>query len=95
MLVNGTRAIHRIEALLQSNWLPEEAIKAFEQAVEIIKDCDVDSCTDGITTIFLADGNELSPHLWEEYETVENATVHLNRCAKCGAEDVWWERNNG
>lgn len=92
MICNGTRAVERIEALLQSNWLPEEAMKAFEQAVEIIKDCDIDSCNDGVTTLFLADGNELSPHIWVEYETVENATVHLERCEKCGAEDIWWER---
>ena len=92
MICNGTLAIEEIELLLQSNLMPDEAVKAFEHAIAIIKKHDMDSCNDGMTTIFLADGNELSPHIWVEYETVENATVHLERCEKCGAEDVWWER---
>lgn len=92
MICNGTRAIEKIDALLQSHWLPDEAVKAFEQAIDIIKSCDLDSCEDGVTTIFMADGNELSPHIFEEIETVEMAEVHICRCTKCGKEEVWWKR---
>lgn len=91
MVCNGTKAIEHIEMLLKSAWLPTDAIKAFEQAIDIIRSCDTDSCDDG-TTIMLADGNELSPHIWVEEETIENATVHSMVCEKCGAREVWWER---
>lgn len=92
MICNGTKVIEEIQLLLKSNLLPEEVEKALLVAVDIVKKHDMDSCNDGMTTIFMADGNELSPHIWVEYETVENAIVHLERCEKCGAEDVWWER---
>ena len=92
MICNGTKVIEEIQLLLTSNLLPEEAERALLVAVDIVKKHDLDSCDDGQTTVFLPDGGELSPHLWEEYETVENATVHLERCVHCGAEDIWWER---
>lgn len=91
MQMNGTKAIQKIEVLLKSNWLPPDAVKAFEQAIGIIQECDTDSC-EGDVTISLANGNELSPHLWVEEETIENATVHSMVCERCGAREVWWER---
>jgi len=91
MIVDGTKAISQIKVLIDSTWLPGEAVKAFEQAINIIQGCDLDSCGDGLT-ITLEDGNELSPHVFEEYETIENATVHLMRCENCGKEEIWWER---
>ena len=91
MIVNGTKAITKIETILSSNLIPEDAVKAFEQCIHIIESCDIDECGDGVT-VRLENGYELSPHVFEEYETIENATVHLERCIECGKEEIWWER---
>lgn len=91
MIVNGTKAITKIETILSSNLIPEDAVKAFEQCIHIIESCDIDECGDNMT-VRLENGYELSPHVFEEYETIENATVHLERCIECGKEEIWWER---
>lgn len=91
MIVNGTKAITKIETILSSNLIPEDAVKAFEQCIHIIESCDIDECGDNVT-VRLENGYELSPHVFEEYETIENATVHLERCVECGKEEIWWER---
>ena len=91
MIVDGSKAIAKIETILKSNLIPSEAVKALEQAIHIIESCDLDQCGDG-TTVRMANGYELSPHVFEEYETIENATVHLERCIECGKEEIWWER---
>lgn len=91
MIVNGTKAITKIETVLSSNLIPEDAVKAFEQCIHIIESCDIDECGDNVT-VRLENGYELSPHVFEEYETIENATVHLERCIECGKEEIWWER---
>jgi hypothetical protein len=38
--------------------------------------------------------NELDPCLYEEIETIPNATVHIMRCTRCGHLEISWERNN-
>lgn len=38
--------------------------------------------------------HELDPCVYEEVETVKNATVHVLRCKKCGHVEIEWERNN-
>ena len=44
--------------------------------------------------IFRPDGvNELDPYLYDEIETIENATVHVMRCVRCGHIEISWERN--
>lgn len=91
MIVNGTKAITKIETILSSNLIPEDAVKAFEQCIHIIESCDIDECGDNVT-VRLENGYELSPHVFEEYETIENARVHLQRCIECGKEEIWWER---
>lgn len=91
MIVNGTKAITKIETILSSNFIPEDAVKAFEQCIHIIESCDIDECGDNMT-VRLENGYELSPHVFEEYETIENARVHLERCVECGKEEIWWER---
>ena len=91
MIVNGTKAITKIETILSSNLIPEDAVNAFEQCIHIIESCDIDECGDNMT-VRLENGYELSPHVFEEYETIENATVHLERCIECGKEEIWWER---
>ena len=92
MIVDGTKAISQIKVLIDSTWLPGEAVKAFEQAISIIQGCDLDSCGDGIT-ITLEDGNELSPHVFEDVEKIENATVIVSRCINCGKTEIGWYRN--
>ena len=92
MTVDGSKAIQTIETILSSNLIPSDAVKAFEQAIHIIESCDLDQCGDGVT-VRLENGYELSPHVFEEYETVENCTVHLMKCAECGKEEIWWKRN--
>lgn len=88
MIVDGSRAIDHIKAIMESGWLPEDAIKAFNQSINIIQGCDLDRCGDGYT-ITLEDGNELSPHVFEEVEKVENATVYIEKCINCGKEEIW------
>lgn len=92
MTVDGSKAIQTIETILSSNLIPSDAVKAFEQAIHIIESCDLDICGDGVT-VRMENGYELSPHVFEEYETIENATVHLERCIECGKEEIWWKRN--
>ena len=92
MTVDGSKAIQTIETILSSNFIPSDAVKAFEQAIHIIESCDLDICGDGVT-VRMENGYELSPHVFEEYETVENCTVHLMKCAECGKEEIWWSRN--
>ena len=92
MTVNGTKAIQQIQTILSSNFIPQDAVKAFEQAIHIIEGCDLDQCGDGIT-MRMDNGYELSPHVFEEYETIENCTVHLMKCAECGKEEIWWTRH--
>ena len=92
MTVDGSKAIQTIETILSSNLIPSDAVKAFEQAIHIIESCDLDICGDGVT-VRMENGYELSPHVFEEYETVENCTVHLMKCAECGKEEIWWKRN--
>lgn len=92
MICNGTKVIEEIQLLLTSNLLPEEAERALLVAVDIVKKHDMDSCEDGQSTILLADGGELSPHVFEEIETIENARVTVQRCVHCGKEEIWWER---
>lgn len=91
MTVDGSKVISKLHVLLTSNLLPREVEKGIELAMHYIEEADLDRCGDGVT-VTLADGNELSPHVFEEYETVENATVHLERCIHCGKEEIWWER---
>lgn len=91
MIVDGSKAIAKIETILKSNLIPHDAVLALEQAVHIIEECDIDQCGDGVT-VRMSNGYELSPHVYEEYETIENATVHLVRCTECGKEDIWWSR---
>ena len=92
MICNGTKVIEEIQLLLKSNLLPEEAERALLVAVDIVQKHDMDSCEDGQSTILLADGGELSPHVFEEIETIENARVTVQRCIHCGKEEIWWER---
>ena len=92
MICNGTKVIEEIQLLLKSNLLPEEAERALLVAVDIVQKHDMDSCEDGQSTILLANGGELSPHVFEEIETVENAEVHVCRCIECGKEEIWWKR---
>lgn len=91
MTVDGSKVLSKLHVLLTSNLLPREVEKGIELAMHYIEEADLDRCGDGVT-VTLADGNELSPHVFEEYETVENATVHLERCVHCGKEEIWWER---
>lgn len=91
MTVDGSKVISKLHVLLTSNLLPRDVEKGIELAMHYIEEADLDRCGDGVT-VTLADGNELSPHVFEEYETVENATVHLERCIHCGKEEIWWER---
>lgn len=91
MTVDGSKALRDITILIQSNWLPEDAVKAFEQSMAIIKANDLDRCGDGVT-ITLEDGNELSPHVFEDIEVVENARVTVSRCINCGKIEIGWER---
>ena len=91
MTVDGSQVLSKLHVLLTSNLLPREVEKGIELAMHYIEEADLDRCGDGVT-VTLADGNELSPHVFEEYETVENATVHLERCIHCGKEEIWWER---
>lgn len=92
MICNGTKVIEEIQLLLKSNLLPEEVERALLVAVDIVKKHDMDSCDDGQSTILLANGGELSPHVFEEIETIENARVTVQRCIHCGKEEIWWER---
>ena len=92
MICNGTKVIEGIQLLLKSNLLPEEAERALLVAVDIVQKHDMDSCEDGQSTILLANGGELSPHVFEEIETIENARVTVQRCIHCGKEEIWWER---
>lgn len=91
MIVNGSRAIEQIEIILSSNLIPEDAVKAFEQCIHIIESCDLDECGDGVT-VRMENGYELSPHVFEEVERVENATVVISRCKDCGKYDIGWYR---
>lgn len=91
MIVNGSRAIEQIEIILSSNLIPKDAVKAFEQCIHIIESCDLDECGDGVT-VRLENGYELSPHVFEEVERVENATVVISRCKDCGKYDIGWFR---
>ena len=91
MIVNGSKAIEQIEIILSSNLIPEDAVKAFEQCIHIIESCDLDECGDGVT-VRLENGYELSPHVFEEVERVENATVVISRCKDCGKYDIGWYR---
>ena len=43
-------------------------------------------------TVRLENGYELSPHVFEEVERVENATVVISRCKDCGKYDIGWFR---
>ena len=36
--------------------------------------------------------NELDPCVYEEIETVENCTVHVMKCKRCGHIEITWER---
>ena len=91
MIVNGSKAIEQIEIILSSNPIPEDAVKAFEQCIHIIESCDLDECGDGVT-VRLENGYELSPHVFEEVERVENATVIISKCKDCGKYDIGWFR---
>ena len=92
MTVDGSKAIQTIETILSSNLIPSDAVKAFEQAIHIIESCDLDLCGDGVT-VRMENGYELSPHVFEEIETIENCTVTVAKCAECGKEEIWWKRN--
>lgn len=35
---------------------------------------------------------EVDPCIYEEIETVENCTVHILKCKKCGHIEIEWER---
>ena len=91
MIVNGTKAITKIETILSSNFIPEDAVKAFEQCIHIIESCDIDECGDNVT-VRLENGYELSPHVFEEVERIENATVVISKCTECGKYDIGWYR---
>lgn len=91
MIVNGTKAITKIETIMSSNLIPEDAVKAFEQCIHIIESCDIDECGDNVT-VRLENGYELSPHVFEEVERVENATVVISKCTECGKYDIGWFR---
>ena len=39
-------------------------------------------------------GVDVDPCVYEEVETIENCTVHILRCKKCGHVEVEWERND-
>ena len=91
MIVNGSRAIEQIEIILSSNLIPEDAVKAFEQCIHIIESYDLDECGDGVT-VRMENGYELSPHVFEEVERIENATVIISRCTQCGKYDIGWYR---
>ena len=92
MTVDGSKAIPTIETILSSNLIPSDAVKAFEQAIHIIESCDLDICGDGVT-VRMENGYELSPHVFEEIETIENCTIHRQKCVECGKEEIWWKRN--
>ena len=92
MTVDGSKAIQTIETILSSNLIPSDAVKAFEQAIHIIESCDLDICGDGVT-VRMENGYELSPHVFEEIETIENCTIHRQKCVECGKEEIWWKRN--
>lgn len=91
MTVDGSKVISKLHVLLTSNLLPREVEKGIELAMHYIEEADLDRCGDGVT-VTLADGNELSPHVFEEVETIENARVTVQRCIHCGKEEIWWER---
>ena len=92
MTVDGSKAIQTIETILSSNLIPSDAVKAFEQAIHIIESGDLDLCGDGVT-VRMENGYELSPHVFEEIETIENCTITIAKCAECGKEEIWWKRN--
>ena len=92
MTIDGSKAIAKIKTLLESNLLPDDAVKAFEQSIKIIQSCDLDRCGDDIT-VTTASGAELSPHEYEEFQVIHNAKVYVMRCRNCGDIDIWWERN--
>ena len=94
MTVDGSKAIQTIETILSSNLIPSDAVKAFEQAIHIIESCDLDICGDGVT-VRMENGYELSPHVFEEIETIENCIIHRQKCVECGKEEIWWSRNGG
>ena len=91
MIVNGSRAIEQIEIILSSNLIPEDAVKAFEQCIHIIESCDLDECGDGVT-VRMENGYELSPHVFEEVERIENETVIISKGTQCGKYDIGWYR---
>lgn len=94
MICDGTKILNEITILLQSNLLTSDAVVAFEYAMEIVKRHDMDVCGADYT-ITLLDGNELSPHVFEEVERCEDATVMVMQCEHCGKQEIWWERNHG
>ena len=92
MTVDGSKAIQTIETILSSNLIPSDAVKAFKQCIHIIESCDLDICGDGVT-VRMENGYELSPHVFEEIETIENCIIHRQKCVECGKEEIWWSRN--
>ena len=38
--------------------------------------------------------HELDPCIYEEIETIENCTVHILKCKKCGHIEIMWNRGN-
>lgn len=37
--------------------------------------------------------HSLDPCVYETVEVVENATVYVNRCSRCGHYEILWKRN--
>ena len=99
-VLEGARDLEAIAADNQLNpnmvrkWKSEflqNAGKAFEQCIHIIESCDLDECGDNVT-VRMENGYELSPHVYEEVERIENATVVISRCTECGKYDIGWFR---
>jgi len=56
------------------------------------KEC---SFGDNNSDVFISIGDiEIDPCEYEEIEVVENCTVYISRCKKCGKIDIAWERNS-
>ena len=49
-------------------------------------------CSFGDVVIKPDGENELDPCIYKEIETVENCTVHVLQCKKCGHIEIMWDR---
>lgn len=57
-----------------------------------VYDFDLTECSG--ERVYLADGTELSPHLFVQDEVIDNATVEILKCQRCGEYSIGWYRND-